>query len=94
LNPYLSSIDISGANVLYIVLSSLSLDSSMAIRNTLKTGRYNGRINDSSSLSLSVGTVCRHEKVGRIVLVSGCLREGSMYNVGTSLYRLAAGRWD
>jgi hypothetical protein len=43
---------------------------------------------------LSVGTVWRHEKVGRIVIVFRCLREESIYNVGASLYRLAAGRWD
>jgi hypothetical protein len=43
---------------------------------------------------LSVGTVWRHEKVGRIVMVFKCLREESIYNVGASLYRLAAGRWD
>jgi hypothetical protein len=44
--------------------------------------------------NLSVGTLWRHEKVGRIVMVSKCLREESIYNVGASLYRLAAGRWD
>jgi hypothetical protein len=43
---------------------------------------------------LSVGTLWRHEKVGRIVMVFKCLREESIYNVGASLYRLAAGRWD
>jgi hypothetical protein len=48
----------------------------------------------SLSLILSVGTVWRHEKVGRIVMVFRCLREESIYNVGASLYRLAAGRWD
>jgi hypothetical protein len=45
-------------------------------------------------LNVSVGTVWRHEKVGRIVMVFRCLREESIYNVGASLYRLAAGRWD
>jgi hypothetical protein len=44
--------------------------------------------------TLSVGTVWRHEKVGRIAMVFKCLREESIYNVGASLYRLAAGRWD
>jgi hypothetical protein len=43
---------------------------------------------------VSVGTVWRHEKVGRIVMVFKCLREESIYNVGASLHRLAAGRWD
>jgi hypothetical protein len=43
---------------------------------------------------VSVGTVWRYEKVGRIVLVFRCLREESIYNVGASLYRLVAGRWD
>jgi hypothetical protein len=43
---------------------------------------------------LSVGTVWRHEKVGRIVMVFKCLREESIYDMGASLYRLAAGRWD
>jgi hypothetical protein len=33
-------------------------------------------------------------KVGRIVMVFRCPREGSIYNVGASLYRLTAGRWD
>jgi hypothetical protein len=33
-------------------------------------------------------------KWGEIVIVFKCLREGSVYNVGASLYRLAAGRWD
>jgi hypothetical protein len=28
------------------------------------------------------------------VMVFRCLREGTTYNVGASLYRLAAGRWD
>jgi hypothetical protein len=46
------------------------------------------------SCKLSVGTVWRHEKVGRIVMVFKCLREESIYNVGASLHRLAAGRWD
>jgi hypothetical protein len=27
-------------------------------------------------------------------MVFMCLCEGSIYNVGASLYRLAAGRWD
>jgi hypothetical protein len=45
-------------------------------------------------LEMSVGTVWRHEKVGRIVIVFRCLREKSIYNVGATLYRLAAGRWD
>jgi hypothetical protein len=43
---------------------------------------------------MSVGTVWRHEKVERIVIVFRCLRGESNYNVGASLYRLAAGRWD
>jgi hypothetical protein len=43
---------------------------------------------------MSVGTLWRHEKVGRIVMVFKCLREGSIYNVGASLYRLATGSWD
>jgi hypothetical protein len=46
----------------------------------------------SSHAVVSDGTVWRHEKVGRIVLVFRCLREGSIYDVGASLYRLAAGR--
>jgi hypothetical protein len=32
--------------------------------------------------------------VERIVIVFRCLREESIYNVGASLYGLAAGRWD
>jgi hypothetical protein len=28
------------------------------------------------------------------VMVFKCLREESIYNVGASLHRLAAGRWD
>jgi MFS family permease len=43
---------------------------------------------------VSVGTVWRHEKVGRIMIVFRCLREESIYNMGASLCRLAAGRWD
>jgi hypothetical protein len=31
---------------------------------------------------------------GEIVVVFKCLREESIYNMGASLYRLAAGRWD
>jgi hypothetical protein len=38
---------------------------------------------------LSVGTVQRHEKVGIIVLVFRCLREGFIYNVSASIYTLA-----
>jgi hypothetical protein len=33
-------------------------------------------------------------KWGEIVMVFKCLREESIYNVGASLYRQAAGRWD
>jgi hypothetical protein len=47
-----------------------------------------------SITTMSVGTVWRHEKVGRIAIVFRCLREESIYNVGASLYRLAADRWD
>jgi hypothetical protein len=47
-----------------------------------------------SITTMSVGTVRRHEKVGRIAIVFRCLREESIYNVGASLYRLAADRWD
>jgi hypothetical protein len=35
--------------------------------------------------ALSVGTVWRHEKVGRIVMAFRCLPGGSIYNVGASL---------
>jgi hypothetical protein len=38
---------------------------------------------------VSLGTVWRHQKVGRIVMVFRCLREGSIYNVGASLNGVA-----
>jgi acyl-CoA synthetase (AMP-forming)/AMP-acid ligase II len=52
---------------------------------------YIGREDNQVNLrgQLSVGTVWRHEKVGRIVMVFKCLREESIYNVGASLHRLA-----
>jgi hypothetical protein len=59
-----------------------------------------GRTNTPNSFgpvtrnAVSVGTLWRYEKVGRIVVVFKFLREESIYNVGASLYRLAAGRWD
>jgi hypothetical protein len=48
----------------------------------------------ASAAKVSVGAVWRHEKVERIVIVFRCLHEESIYNVGASFYRLAAGRWD
>jgi hypothetical protein len=36
-----------------------------------------------------VGTVWRHMKVGRIVMIFGCLRERSIYNVSASLNGVA-----
>jgi hypothetical protein len=68
--------------------------SNVAAFSTIRTNWNALHSGDQAAYNLSLGTVWRHEKVGRIVIVFRCLREESIYNVGASLYRLAAGRWD
>jgi hypothetical protein len=70
------------------------------LRSNHGTGKESAQHSDEAvldevdSCGVSVGTVWRHEKVGRMVMVFRCLGEESIYDVGASLYRLAAGRWD